>query len=81
MDYQARRRAKELHLGDDELIVARRELDDLRDAVYVLACAVEDVDRDLAERPVAGRGAHRRWTGSWTPPARSPNADNPRYVK
>ncbi len=49
MDYQARRRAKELHLGDDELIIARRELDDLRDAVYVLACAVEDVDRDLAE--------------------------------
>ena len=49
MDYQARRRAKELHLGDDELIVARRELDDLRDAVYVLACAVEDVERDLIE--------------------------------
>ena len=51
MDYQARRRARELQLGDDELIVARRELDDLRDAIYVLACAVEDVDRDLAERP------------------------------
>ena len=49
MDYQARRRAKELHLGDDELIVARRELDDLRDAVYVLACAVEDVEQDLIE--------------------------------
>ena len=49
MDYQARRRAKELHLGDDELIVARRELDDLRDAVYVLACAVEDVEHDLIE--------------------------------
>ena len=48
MDYQARRRARELHLGDDELVVARRELDDLRDAVYVLSCAVEDVDRDLA---------------------------------
>jgi len=49
MNYQARRRARELHLGDDELIVARRQLDDLRDAVFVLACAVEDVDRDLAE--------------------------------
>jgi hypothetical protein len=49
MDYQARRRAKELHLGDDELIIARRELDDLHDAVYVLACAVEDVDRDLID--------------------------------
>jgi hypothetical protein len=51
MDYQARRRARELRLGDDELIVTRRLLDDLRDAVYVLACAVEDVDRDLAEDP------------------------------
>jgi hypothetical protein len=53
MDYQARRRARELRLGDDELIVARRELDDLRDAVYVLACAVDDVDRDLADGPSA----------------------------
>jgi hypothetical protein len=53
MDYQARRRQRELHLGDDELIVARRELDQLRDDVYVLACAVEDVDRDLASRPTA----------------------------
>ena len=26
-------------------------LDDLRGAIYVLACAVEDVDRDVAERP------------------------------
>ena len=51
MDYQARRRARELRLGDDELIVARCELDDLRDAVYVLARAVEDVDRDLADGP------------------------------
>ena len=59
MDYQARRRARDLRLGDDELIVARRELDDLRDAVYVLACAVEDVDRDLAEAadPVEVRSA------------------------
>ncbi len=53
MDYQARRRARELRIGDDELIVARRELDDLRDSVYVLACAVEDVDRDLADGPSA----------------------------
>src|SRR5438552_1449161 len=51
MDYQARRQARELRLVDDELIVTRRELDDLRDAVYVLACAVEDADRDLAADP------------------------------
>jgi hypothetical protein len=53
MDYQARRRAQELRLGDDELIVARRQLDALRDDIYVLACAVEDVERDLAGRPSA----------------------------
>ena len=29
-------------------MVARRELDALRDDLYVLACAVDDVDRDLA---------------------------------
>ena len=49
MDYQARRRARDLQLGDDELIVTRHELDELRDAVYVLACAVDDVEHDLAE--------------------------------
>jgi hypothetical protein len=53
MDYQARRRHRELHLGDDELIVTRRQLDQLRDDVYVLGCAVQDVERDLAARPTA----------------------------
>lgn len=43
----ARQRARELHLAEGELVVARRELDALRDDLYVLACAVDDVDRDL----------------------------------
>src|SRR5262245_64039915 len=47
-DYEARRRARELDLGDRELIVARDALDALRDELYVLACAVEEADRDLA---------------------------------
>ncbi|HEX6787523.1 MAG TPA: hypothetical protein VF076_09995 [Acidimicrobiales bacterium] len=47
-DYEARRRARELDLGDHQLIVARHALDALRDELYVLACAVEDVERDLA---------------------------------
>ena len=29
--------------------MTRRELDELRDALYVVETAVEDVDRDLAE--------------------------------
>jgi uncharacterized protein YhaN len=49
MDYQARRRAQELGISDTELVMARAELDQLRDALYVLEAAVEDVERDLAD--------------------------------
>ena len=42
-------RAAEVGLSDSELVIARTELDRLRDALYVLEAAVEDVDRDLAE--------------------------------
>ncbi|MFZ1489903.1 MAG: hypothetical protein WAS51_08170 [Ilumatobacteraceae bacterium] len=42
-----RQRADELQLGEDELIVARAELDALHDDLYVLACAVDDVQADL----------------------------------
>lgn len=47
-DWVARHRAAELQLSDRELVVARSELDALHDELYVLACAVEDVERDLA---------------------------------
>jgi hypothetical protein len=47
-DWVARQRARELALDESELVVARAELDELHDELYVLACAVEDVDRDLA---------------------------------
>ena len=40
----------ELGLGEGELVVTREELESLRDRLYVLECAVEDVERDLAER-------------------------------
>ena len=50
MAYQARRRSRELRLGEDELILARRQLDELRDGLYVVRCAIEDVERDLAAR-------------------------------
>jgi len=48
-DWVARQRARELQIGEDELVVARAELDALRDEMYVLACAVEDVERDVAD--------------------------------
>ena len=47
-DWVASQRAKASNLGVDELIVGRAELDGLRDDLYVLACAVDDVERDLA---------------------------------
>lgn len=47
-DWVARQRARELQLAENELVVARDELDDLHDELYVLACAVDDVRRDLA---------------------------------
>ena len=50
-DYEARRRAEELGVGEHELVVARATLDALQDDLYVLACAVEDVRRDLADDP------------------------------
>ena len=46
-DWVARQRARDLQLSEDELVLTRSELNDLHDALYVLACAVHDVRRDL----------------------------------
>lgn len=48
-DYVARQRSAELGISESELIVTRQALDDLRDRLYVLEAAVEDVERDLAQ--------------------------------
>ncbi len=48
-DWVSRQRARELELSDGELVVARAELDQLHDDLYVLACAVDDTERDLAD--------------------------------
>jgi hypothetical protein len=48
-EYEARARSRELGLGDAELVVARRSLDELHDGIAMLEAAIEDVDRDLAE--------------------------------
>ena len=45
--FEARQRADEAGLSESELIVTKAELDELRDALYVLEAAVEDVDRDV----------------------------------
>ena len=48
-DYEARLRARELGLPESELVVARGAIDQLHDQIYILECAIEDVDRDLAQ--------------------------------
>lgn len=47
-DYVARARSVEVGLSEHELIITRAALDDLRDRLYVLEAAVDDVERDLA---------------------------------
>jgi hypothetical protein len=56
-DYEARRRSEELGLGEHELVVTREELDAIRDRQFLLACTVEDVQRDLANGDVNERDA------------------------
>jgi hypothetical protein len=59
MDYESRRRSAELGLSESELVMARDELEQLRDALYVVEAAVEDVDRDLAAAPDDAEEARR----------------------
>ncbi len=47
-----KQRAAELQLSEHELIVTKETLDQLHDELYVLACAVNDAERDL----LAGHG-------------------------
>ena len=56
-DYEARRRSEELGLGEHELVVTREELESIRDRQFLLACTVEDVQRDLANGDVDERDA------------------------
>jgi hypothetical protein len=68
-DYEARQRALEVGLSEDELVLTRRVVDDLRDRLYVLEAAVEDVERDLEGSPTA---AEYRDAVSWLLEAAKP---------
>ncbi|GAC1306273.1 MAG: hypothetical protein NVSMB16_02150 [Acidimicrobiales bacterium] len=46
-DYEARRRAAERGLDEGEIIVTRSRLERLQDRLWILSCAVSDVDGDL----------------------------------
>ncbi|MTB12756.1 MAG: hypothetical protein F2930_05310 [Actinobacteria bacterium] len=47
-DWVSRQRATELALSENELVMTRDELDKLKDQIYVLHCALQDVRTDLA---------------------------------
>jgi len=47
-DWVSRQRASELALSENELVMTRAELDALKDQMYVLHCALNDVQTDLA---------------------------------
>ena len=72
-DWVARQRARELQLSDDELVIAREELDRLHDDLYVLACAVDDTERDLEAGPE--RAADLRQMLDWLLSAARPLRD------
>ena len=48
-DYESRQRTSELGLGEHELIVTRKELNELRDRLYVLTETLKDVEQDLTD--------------------------------
>jgi hypothetical protein len=58
-DYEARRQAADLGLGDAYLVMARAEVHALHDRLYQLEAAIEDVERDLAAADPPGERDYR----------------------
>jgi hypothetical protein len=71
----SRQRARELELSDGELVIARAELDSLHDQLYVLACAVDDAERDLADGGARMAAADLRSVLEWVLEAARPLRD------
>ena len=65
--------ASELRLGDDEVVVARSQIDAWRDAAHVLAYAVDDTDRDPPTRTRPRPNCANPSTGSELSPLAPPH--------
>ncbi|MEY4183660.1 MAG: hypothetical protein RIS07_63, partial [Actinomycetota bacterium] len=81
-DWVARQRAEELQLSEDELVIQRAELDRLRDQIFVLKCAIDDIEGDLdpqGDPTTRDFKAALRWILDAARPLVS--ADNDSYVK
>ena len=74
-DWVGRQRARELQLNENELIVTKAELDRLHDELFVLACAVDDVDRDLVSAGKAPATSEVKEMLSWLLEAARPIRD------
>ncbi len=46
--FEARKVAARLGLASDDVLISRADYDDLRDRIYLLEAALQDVERDLA---------------------------------
>jgi len=68
-------RARELQLREGELVVATAELDALHDDLFVLACAVDDAERDLGATGKAASAAELREILDWLLEAARPLRD------
>jgi hypothetical protein len=64
-DWVSRQRAGDLELSDGELVIARAELDALHDDLFVLACAIDDTERDLAAAGPRATARELRQMLSW----------------
>jgi hypothetical protein len=58
-DFEARERSKAHGLDEADLIVTREALETLRDQVFVVQCAVNDVRRDLGAETRPGAFEYR----------------------
>jgi hypothetical protein len=74
-DWVARQRAGELALSDGELVITKATLDELHDDLYVLACAVDDVERDLAAAGPTPNAVELRQALNWLLAAARPLRD------
>jgi hypothetical protein len=62
-------------LTEGELVVTKASLDELHDELYVLACAVDDVERDLAAAGDAPKASELRQALEWLLDAARPLRD------
>lgn len=59
--YESRALARDRQLAADEVLISARTLAELKDALYVLESALEDVDRDLADSADPHRHREALW--------------------